>query len=286
MMSMPLSEDKKKISNAIIEKINLCNIELFAVIKDKLNEIREIYPLVEFVISRLSTVTDLAINEQMWDAEIIYRAALEGAIKLVFITTADEQEKNIRIREYWTDLSEINSIKISEQAKKSIKARGMADPSILIFKPLVLDESQEAVLRSKWPRPKRHQLEQKWSFSEMIASISSGQEGQTFDGIVGLLHSYRMASHISHADETGVSIIMEREQRTADEKEIVKMAHFTRLLVDPFYLCLMLGLQICQFAKVNPTFFVNLSKFDDSTNELISKYLTLLKEDKVYDRYR
>jgi len=275
-----------KISEVIFEKINLCNTEIFGIVKEKFNEFQPIYPLVEFVISRLSTVTDLAVNEQMWDAEIIYRAALEGAIKLVFITSADEVEKNVRIREYWTDLSEINAIKISEQAKKSIKVRGVADPSILIFKPLVLDEAQELVLRSKWPRPKRKQVEQKWSFSEMIASISGGQEGQAFDGIVGLLHSYRMASHISHADETGISIIKEREQRTDNEREIVEMAHFTRLLVDPFYLCLMLGLQICQFAKMRPTFFTSLAKFDDNTSELIAKYLTLLKEDRIYDRYR
>lgn len=283
---MSIQEDKIKITNAIIEKINLCNVELYSIIKEHLSDVKPIYPLIEFVISRLSAVTDLAIDERMWDAEIIYRSALEGIIKLVFITTADDEEQDVRIREYWADLSEINSIKISEQAKKNIKIRDEADRSTLLFKPLILDEHRETALRAKWPKSKRLQVERKWSFSEMIVTISGSQTKEKFDGIIGLLHSYRMASHVSHADETGLSIIMERNERSAYDREIANMAHFTRLLIDPFYLCLMLGLQVCHLVKERPTFFADLSKLDDETEELVAKYLTLLGKDEIYDKYR
>ena len=121
---MNLQEDKTKITEAFISGINIANIELFGFIKENFEEVKSVFPLVEFIITRLSTVTDLAIQGNNWDAEIVYRSALECLIKLTFITSAFGEEREKRLKEFWEDLRDVNLIKQSEQAKKNLSIYG------------------------------------------------------------------------------------------------------------------------------------------------------------------
>lgn len=203
---MSLEEDKRKITEGFFEGINISNIELYGFIKENYEAVKPIFPIVGFIISRLSAVTELTLNESVWDAEIIYRSALEGLIKLTFITSANEQERQQRIKEYWEDLCEVNQIKQSEQAKKSLSVCGDDQSLKLVFTPMVLSEEEENKIRSKWTRLERKKLKQKWSFSEMISSMAKIKDDITETPeriLLGLGHNYRFASHISHADETG-----------------------------------------------------------------------------------
>ena len=285
---MSLEEDKLKITKAFIEGINISNVKLFEIIKERFNDVRPIFPLIEFILDRLSAVTDLAMRGCNWDAEIIYRSALEALIKLLFITSAEGEEKNIRLREYWEDLSEINSIKLSAQAKKSLKIAEKYDSDAvkMAFKPLVLSEEKEQELRTKWPGSIRRKVEQKWSFSEIIVFLANTSDNKRIEEFIGLGHNYRYASHVTHADETGVLIIKERQQRPNEEREIADFAHFIRLLSDSFFFCILIGLQVASHTKTDLKFFIDLGKSIEEASELGNKYLLKLQEDQSYDKFR
>jgi len=239
----------KKNQQSIFCAINASNKELYRVIKDNFQEVRPIYPLIEFVIERLSTTTDLANMGHNWDAEIVYRSALECLVKLIFISSVDGEEREKRLKEYWEDLREISMLKQSEQAKKNLTIYKGNESVRLTFAPIVLSEAEEMALRAKWPRAERKKLEQKWSFSEIILSIANDYRGSQAIEFLGLAHNYRYASHVSHADETGVLIIAEREHRPLEEKEIADFAHYIKHLSDTFYFSLALAIHVLYFVK-------------------------------------
>jgi len=277
---MNLESDKKIITEAFITGINISNARLFEIIKGHFDKVKPVFPLIEFTIERLSAVTDLAIRNCNWDAEIIYRSALEGFVKLTYILNS-QQERDTRLKEYRESLAEINSIKISEQAKKSLSVHNYNETSALAFKPMILEDEMESMLREKWPRGERKKLEQKWSFTEMIISLAKCN-----NVFIGLAHNYRYASHVTHADETGVSMIVERQQRTENERAIADMAHYIRLLGDSFFFCVSIGLEVSILTGQNPKFFFDLGDSIKEVSQLGDKYLQKLQEDKLYDKFR
>ncbi|MGC1633780.1 MAG: hypothetical protein WA749_16845, partial [Gelidibacter sp.] len=181
-------EDKELITQKYFEVINLNNLELIAIIRDNYEQMKKIFPLVEFILTRLETVMTLAIDERIWDAEIILRSALETFVKYVFITSAEADEQLNRIDEYWNSLAEINSLKLSEQAKKNLKHFGNSEIHRVAYLPLILPEELETELRGKWTKAERQKVEQKWSFTEMVNSISNAYHGKPLEIIITLTH--------------------------------------------------------------------------------------------------
>lgn len=281
-----MEEDRKIITERYFEAINICNSELFRQIKDDVENIKPIYPLVEFLIQRLSTVTSLTIQNLVWDAEIVCRCALETFIKFVFITSADEQEQEIRLREFWTDLAEIKSIKLSEQAKKSLTLFSEHEIAHLAYSPLVLSEEEELRLKTKWPRVKRQELEQKWSFSEIIATLAKNYRGKPLEAFIGFAYSYRMGSHVSHGDETGILIMLEREYRPPEEKDIANFAHYIRLLSDSFVFSVWTAVETLTYIKKDVKFFLDLQKSMDDLHTITDKYHLKVFDDPLYNKFR
>lgn len=84
--------DKQIIAARYFEAVNLCNMALYGMIKPHTDVLQRLLPIIDFVISRFVTVTQLANEGNLWDAEILYRSALETHVKLIFILAADAQE--------------------------------------------------------------------------------------------------------------------------------------------------------------------------------------------------
>jgi hypothetical protein len=280
--------DKQIILEKHFEVINSNNLLLFGTIKDYIVEINPILPLIEFTISRLETVTSLIVDNKLWDAEIILRSALETFIKLLFITTSLGEEREKRIHEYWYSLAEINSLTMSEQGKRNLKYFGNSELHKLAYLPLILPEEDEKVLRDKWPRKKRHELEQKWSFSEMLKSISDSYHGQPMEMFLALTHGYRMSSHVMHGDELGISIIKERENRPQEERDKADRGHFLRLISDCCTYCAFVGSESMCFLGLQDkrlTFFKSMENMK-SIQDVIAKYSGKVFEESGYDKYR
>ncbi|AUC84763.1 hypothetical protein CW731_05405 [Polaribacter sp. ALD11] len=285
---MSWEKDKDEITQRYFQAINENNLQLFGIIKENLSEMKPILPLIEFVLSRLETVTTLVLDNRIWDAEIILRSALETFTKFLFITTADKEEQNVRINEYWNSLAEISSIKQSSQAKRNLEHFGDSEIHRLAYLPMVLPEEEEAELRKKWTKAERRKVEQKWSFTEMILSISKNYRGKPFEMIVALTHSYRMSSHVMHGDETGISIINERESRSQADYEIATNGHYLRLLSDSFIYCAFIAIETMDFLNLeeNKKFFFDNEKSLEDINELVQKYHGKVFEDPDYDKYK
>jgi Family of unknown function (DUF5677) len=281
-----MKDDKKIITERYFEAINICNLKLFEEVKEDFENVKPIYPFVEFIIERLCTVTSLTIQNLVWDAEIVYRCALETFIKFIFITSVDQDEQAVRLREFWTDLAEIRSIKLSEQAQKSLKLFSEYEAARLAYSPLILSHEEEARLKTKWPRVKRQQLEQKWSFSEIIPTLAKNYRGNPLEAFIGFAYSYRMASHVSHGDETGILIIRERESRPVKEKDIANFAHYIRLLSDSFIFSIWTAVETLSFLEKDVKFFLDLQKSMEDIHIITDKYQLKVFDDPLYNKFR
>lgn len=285
---MSWSEDKRLITERYFEVINVNNIELFGIIKEKLDEVHHVFPLIKFIISRLETVATLTTRDYLWDAEIILRSALETYVKFMFISAAKGEERANRIDEYWNLLSEISSIKQSAQAKKNLEFFGESEIHRLAYMPLVLPDELENKLRKKWPKSDRQRLEQKWSFSEIVLSISRENKGTPLEMILALSHSYRISSHVMHGDETGVLIIEERESRTQEEKDKANAGHYLRLMSDCSTYCALVATETMDFLGLSnkkKLFFENQNQLK-SVQKIAEKYLGQVFDDPAYHPFR
>jgi len=285
---MNWSEDKQLITKRYFEAININNIELFGIIKENLDEINQVFPIIKFIISRLETVTTLTTSNRLWDAEIVLRSALETFVKFMFITSAKEEERAKRINEYWNLLSEVSSIKQSTQAKKNLEFFGASEIHKLAYSPLILPKELEQELRKKWSKPNRQRLEQKWSFSEIVLSISKENKGKPLEMLVTLAHSYRMSSHVMHGDETGVLIIEERQSRSQEEQDKANAGHYLRLMSDCSVYSAFVAIETMNFLELpdkKKFFFDNQNQLND-IQELIDRYHGKVFDDPDYDKYR
>lgn len=280
--------DKELINQAYFESINRCNIECFGLIKENFEKFKSIFPLIEFVLERVETMTSLISENRLWDAEIVNRSALESLVKLLFITSASGEEREKRLIEFWELLAEINSLKQSLQVKRNLMHFGDSEIHKVAFLPLILPDDLEASLREKWTKAKRLKLEQKWSFTEMLSSISKEFHGKPFEMLVALSHNYRMGSHVLHGDETGILIIKERNSRNQDEREIAERGHYLRILSDCFAYCLLIGIEVAELLKLKDKVkdFISMENRIDSVRNLIASYSGKVFEDADYDKYR
>ena len=251
-----------------------------------IDKLQRLLPIVNFVISRFVTVTQLANEGNLWDAEILYRSALETHVKLIFILAVDAQEVEVRLKEYWDDLSEINSLKVSEQGRKNLRAFGGSELHYLAYAPMVLSEEEEERLRVKWPRKVRQQLEQKWSFTQITLSLAGNYWGEAVEEFMGLTHHYRIASHVTHGDETGLHIINERASRPEEKRQVAEFAHFLRFMNDAFYYCQSIAFAVGAYVKADTSLFAELDSSMRDINELTHYHMMRLYEGPDYDVWR
>lgn len=285
---MSWKKDKIIISQRYFETININNLELFGIIRENLDELKQVFPIIKFIISRLDTVSVLTTNDRLWDAEIVLRSALETFLKFMYISSSKGEERAKRIDEYFNLLSEVSSIKQSTQAKTNLDFFGESEVHRLAYSPQILDDELEQELRKKWPKADRQRLEQSWSFSEIIRSISRANKGTPLEMIITLTHSYRMSSHVMHGDETGVLIIEERESRSQEEKEKAHAGHYLRLMSDCSVYSSLLAIETMSFIELNSKkqFFIENQKKIDDIQELIENYKGKVFDDSDYDKFR
>lgn len=281
-------EDKTTITKKYIELLNSSNIMLFGIIRNHLEATKMIFPIITFILERIDTVIELAERYKIWDAEIVLRSAIETFTKFMYIATASKEEKEQRIDEFWNSLAEINSLKMSEQAKKNLKIFGNSEIHRIAYLPLILPDEIEAELREKWPRKKRQEVEKRWSFTEIINEIALKNQGTTLENITALSHGYRMSSHVTHGDETGIQIINERDSRPEEDRNKAYRGHFLRLFSDCFAFTIQIGILTMTYLDLQDEkiHFVNIMEQINDIKDLEAKYKDKIFEESYYDKYR
>lgn len=281
-------EDKTTITKKYTELFNSSNIMLFGIIRNHLEATKMIFPIITFILERIDTVIELAERYKIWDAEIVLRSAIETFTKFMYIATASKEEKEQRIDEFWNSLAEINSIKMSEQAKKNLKILGNSEIHRIAYLPLILPDEIEAELREKWPRKKRQEVEKRWSFTEIINEIALKNQGTPLENITALSHGYRMSSHVTHGDETGIQIINERDSRPEEDRNKAYRGHFLRLFSDCFAFTIQIGILTMTYLDLQDEkiHFVNIMEQINDIKDLEAKYKDKIFEESYYDKYR
>jgi hypothetical protein len=189
---------------------------------------------------RCQSLSLLLQDEKLWDGDIIMRSATECATRFIFVSIAEPEERAKRIDEYEIDMAEIDDLQRSEKAKAAMTNSSDPDTAMLLGG-VVLSPEDEAELRARWPKAKRAQLKQKWSFSEMVKQLS-GFENDAIDlrDYKSLLHGYGLSSHLIHADQTALDVLWDRQRREPHIRKMQEEAHFARLAttqVSMLFLC-------------------------------------------------
>lgn len=281
-------EDKTTITEKYTELLNSSNIMLFGIIRNHLEATKMVFPIITFILERIDTVIELTERYKIWDAEIVLRSAIETFTKFMYIATASKEEKEQRIDEFWNSLAEINSLKMSEQAKKNLKIFGNSEIHRIAYLPLILPDKIEAELREKWPRKKRQEVEKRWSFTEIINEIALKNQGTPLENITALSHGYRMSSHVTHGDETGIQIINERDSRPEEDRNKAYRGHFLRLFSDCFTFTIQTGILTMTYLDLQDEkiHFVNIMEQINDIKDLEAKYKDKIFEETYYNKYR
>lgn len=282
--------NREKLLVKMLEAHKRCNNLLRDVLEINYDREKEyvvtVSKMMDFMSARISSTLSLVQVNFLWDAEIISRSIAECALKLIYVSIFEKEERDKRIIEFWNDHSEINSLKTTKIARETINIleKLNAKDIIIMFEAMKLDEEKEIKLRDKWTIKAKRQFEQKWSFFEMINAISKKIE---YMEIVQLfLFTYMRSSHLIHADETGIILIEERMSRSPKDIEIVENSHFCDLLRKTFELriisCLSVDLALGNKGSAFKQLYEDLKDIYFELQQAMDKIL----ENDVYDQYR
>jgi hypothetical protein len=184
-----------------------------------------------FCIERINSILLLLQHNSLWDAEILARPLIECTVRLCYVCYAPAGLQTELIQEYDRSLYEINRLEQSERAKKTAVSDYPSDGLDDTRNPSILSEDAENHLRSLWPKSKRQALKQKWSFSEMVRQLGLWTKphfrGELFSPFI---FSYGISSHLIHADESGMGVVQNRNEKEPDEIKMVERAHLLKLL--------------------------------------------------------
>jgi len=241
------------LSEILVDWASTCNNAIddcLDLISPFLLEKPQIDPKLQWILRQLAlscntssiSVLMLISNVQLWDAEILLRAVMEGTIKYLFLCIGDETSLNEKADEYLELLPELHELKQHNRASAflaSVDDQNADEWSII--REVLLDQKTVNLLKGKYPRERARKLNQKWSFNEVAREISkefptSPDVGSVFESLRSLLsYSYGISSHLIHKDGTALKFKWERNQLAINEKdeyESTQLAFASRQLND------------------------------------------------------
>lgn len=171
-------------------------------------------------------------NGRLWDADVLVRSVVEGTLKFVFLTLGNDLERARKLKEFDDDFAAFGQLKRHQRIEKFLGV--VENPGADEWRPLrdlLLKPKNLAELKQKYPKQTRQRVDQKWSISEICASLSlSGIQGINLLG--HLLFNYGMSSHVAHQDIDGIGMVWDRNGRETRRREAVELAHGGRLVSD------------------------------------------------------
>lgn len=228
-------------TSAIRDEIQL---KLWGIEKPTLVE-HTLRQLLLYFSERSQSISLLTSFEKNWDAEILMRTFYECLAKIAFICFSSSSERQKLVEEFWGDLEHVHAHQQKHKASfnsEFFAKTGDAD-SKRIFDFLQDEQVFDFGLQNKSERKK---LKQKWSFSEIIASLEEGHAGGVpTKGVKTLLHFYGMQSHLSHTDNKALDLVFDQATRPAEEQKIKKNAHLVRLMSDQVHLWYYALMAVC-----------------------------------------
>jgi hypothetical protein len=239
--------------------------------------------LVQFVVSNLFTTCYstsesaliLICRHRLWDAHILYRSLLEGTVKLMFIAHGSEQEVLNKCHEFWHTIPEMKLISRHKKALDSLSVKKDSSDTDM-QKPMeniTLTQEYLAELENKYPKKIRKQLEQKWSFSEIVRTLSVSGE-PAYETLISAYHDYAIGSHLAHMDGDAIGVIWDRNKRTQERRIALELAHSVRMTT-----------AILSYAAIRAEVYYKLYKLDATPMHNLKRKTIILTQE-VEEHYK
>ena len=199
----------------------------------ELNEVaRTLCMLFQYMLDRGRAVLVLLRNRLDWDAEIVLRTYYECALKILFISLSAPSERAAIVWEFWAPLGEAADRKAARKAGFAQNVLPETDRDGRdVFR--LLRDSRMVRDSLELTKADRRRLEQRWSFSGLIETLSILQlDNRKLTEVRSLLHGYGMASHLVHADCKAIDLMTDRALRAAHELPLLQDGHAARIATD------------------------------------------------------
>jgi hypothetical protein len=211
---------------------------------------RTLKQLFNYFSDRSQVISHLISCEYIWDSEMILRSAFETAAKIWFICLSSEQDREKLVEEFWGIRAKIHNRKRSRKAGilKQLFLHANSQEEVDIFEAL---EDKNEFLHDEVNKRERKAIEQKWSFSEIITYLEANYPPAfPLEYLSSFLHGYGIASHLIHADDCALDLMLDRALRDKEELLLLKCAHIARIWSD------VVGLWYVSLAALNYRFDV------------------------------
>ena len=188
--------------------------------------------LLRYYVDRGHAVLSLLQDRLDWDAEILLRTCYECASKTLFIALSPAPEREQLVWEFWVPLGEVADRKT---ARKALFAENVVPDTPSRARDVLRLLRDPGMIRDRLGLSKkaRRRLEQKWSFSELVESLTELQVGdQKLAEARSLLHGYGMASHLVHADSRAMELMLDRALRPSVDLRLLQDGHAARIVSD------------------------------------------------------
>ncbi|WP_411962630.1 hypothetical protein [Mesorhizobium sp. CO1-1-11] len=197
-----------------------------------------VYGLVKLMGDRSQSTLMLTSWSMPWDAEIVLRAFYEAAAKVLLLTMSPNGQREKLLTEFWDDFDSIHTVRRARKAALALGTPGESESDRDVFEALINPNYND--LSHRHNKAARKAIEQRWSFSEIIETLSRLGVGKDVRHATSLLHMYGMASHFVHSDKTALDLAHDRITRPEPERSIVAAAQAARIhsdIVHLWFLC-------------------------------------------------
>ncbi|MEM1040591.1 MAG: DUF5677 domain-containing protein [Pseudomonadota bacterium] len=181
---------------------------------------------------RSQTISFLTSANYWWDAEIIMRSFYETHAKIWLICQSKPGDRQALVEEFWGAFAELNARKKAERAKQGAEVfkENSRPYEAAVYQTLGNSDLYDF---HEGNRKERKALEQKWSFSEILKTLEENSDNSfPLNGVGALRHMYGQQSHLIHADENALDLMLDRRLRTPEEHELLVCSHVCRIFGD------------------------------------------------------
>jgi hypothetical protein len=185
-----------------------------------------------YLSDRSQAVSYLVSAGYVWDGEIVLRSFYEANARIWFICHTEASQRQELVEEFWGDLGDIHNYKRGRRAvaPRELFNRNLQPQDEAVFEFLTRDDFQKFTGATK---KNRKAIEQKWSFTEIVQYLKKdGPPDFNWRDIEVLLHTYCIASHLIHADESALDLMLDRQLRAKEEVAVLASAHICRIFSD------------------------------------------------------
>lgn len=221
------------------------------------------------------TALVLLENQKIWDADIITRSVVEASLKFAHLLykPAEFAGRYIEYAEMLPDIADLKNHQKAMAVNEVLeKTDNIPHPA---FQDLLLSQEEYDALNAKYSSKIKRELESKWSFSGLLASIEQ-EPGPHAELCKGLGHNYSMSSRFLHADWHGVHTILERDSREEPSRTATHVVHASRIISDIYWFTILRLLKAYDFV----------GKSKEPINELMKRHEPFLADmNKSYEAW-